>query len=60
MVTQMRETAEAMAAIWGALSAASDANQRQELIRRYGPALTMAMNRQAHMAETLGLLGPYT
>jgi hypothetical protein len=60
-VTQMRETAEAMAAIWGALSTACDAeDQRQELIRRYGPALTKAMNRYAHMAEKLGLQGPFT
>ncbi len=59
-VTQMRETAEAMAAIWGALSAACDADGRQELIRRYGPALTKAMNRYAHMAEKLGLQGPYS
>jgi hypothetical protein len=59
-VTQMREAAEAMAAIWGALSAACDADGRQELIRRYGPALTKAMNRYAHMAEKLGLQGPYS
>jgi len=60
LVMQMRESAEAMAAIWGALSAASDADQRQELIRRYGPALTKALNRYAHMAEGLGLKGPFS
>ena len=60
LVKDMKEAAESMAAIWGALSAAYDAGQREELIRRYGAALTKAMNRYAHMAETLGLQGPFS
>jgi lactate dehydrogenase-like 2-hydroxyacid dehydrogenase len=60
LVKDMKEAAESMAAIWGALSAAYDTGQREELIRRYGAALTKAMNRYAHMAGTLGLQGPFS
>jgi hypothetical protein len=56
----MRESAEAMAALWGALSAACDGDPRRELIRRYGSTLTKALNRYAHMAEKLGMQGPYS
>jgi hypothetical protein len=60
LVTQMREMAEGMAAIWGALSAALTAEQRQELIRRHGPMLTKSVNRYVQLSEKLGLQGPFS
>jgi lactate dehydrogenase-like 2-hydroxyacid dehydrogenase/phosphoserine aminotransferase len=59
MVRQMREAAEALAAIWGAFSTTVDAARRAELIQRYGARLVLHSNRYAALTEKLGLRGPY-
>ena len=55
-----RKTAEAMAAIWGALSATVNPDRRRELIARYGAALVKASNQHATLLEKLGLQGPFS
>ena len=54
-----RQEAEAMAAIWGALSATSDTERRRELIERYGARLLRNINQYKLLMEKLGLEGPY-
>jgi len=56
---QIREAAETMAAIWGALAATVDPERRQELIERYGPKLVKTSNSYATLMRKLGLEGPY-
>ncbi len=57
-VTQARDAAEAMAAIWGALSATSCAERRKEQIERHGAKLVMNFNAYATLMRRLGLEGP--
>nr|MBA3449351.1 phosphoglycerate dehydrogenase [Pseudaminobacter sp.] len=57
--TQAREAAEAMAAIWGALSVADDPARKQELIDRYGAKLVRSINHYAVLMDRLGLRGPW-
>jgi len=59
-LAQARRTAEAMAAIWGALSATVNPERRRELIERHGAALVKAGNEHAALLEKLGLQGPYS
>jgi lactate dehydrogenase-like 2-hydroxyacid dehydrogenase len=56
---QARSEAEAMAAIWGALAAASTEDQRRRLIERHGPALARSFNSYATLMRKLGIEGPY-
>ncbi len=58
-VRQARETVEGLAAIWGALSTATDAGRRATLIERYGADLLRLTNRYAALTEKLGLRGPF-
>ena len=55
----LREAAETMAAVWGALAATTDPSRRSELIERYGPKLVKTSNTYATMMRRLGLEGPY-
>ena len=59
-LAQARRTAEAMAAIWGALSSTVNPDRRRELIERHGAALIKACNQHAALLEKLGLQGPYS
>ena len=59
-LAQARKTAEAMAAIWGALSSTVNPERRRELIERHGAALVKASNQHAVLLEKLGLQGPYS
>ena len=56
---EARRTAETMAAIWGALSSASNAIARNELIERHGATLVRNFNSYATLMRKLGLEGPY-
>lgn len=56
---QMRQTAENLAAIWGALATIEDSKRRAELIERYGAQLILDSNRYASLMEEFGLKGPY-
>ena len=56
---QIRDAAETMAAIWGALDAVADPSRRGELIERYGSTLVKTSNAYATMMRRLGLEGPY-
>jgi lactate dehydrogenase-like 2-hydroxyacid dehydrogenase len=58
-LAQAREAVEALAAIWGALSATTDPARRAALIERYGSALVRHTNRYAALTDKLGLRGPY-
>ncbi len=59
-LAEARKTAEAMAAIWGALSATVNPDRRRELIARYGATLVKASNQHATLLEKLGLQGPFS
>ncbi len=59
-IAAARRTAETMAAFWGALSATTNVDRRQELIARYGAAVVMAGNQHDVLLEKLGLHGPYS
>jgi len=54
-----RQSAEQIAAIWGALAAIEDPDRRQELIARHGAQLVLNSNRYAGLMDELGLKGPY-
>ena len=54
-----RSEAEAMAAIWGALTTAVTEDARQALIARHGAALVKSFNSYATLMRKLGLEGPY-
>lgn len=54
-----REQAEAMAAIWGALTTAASEEARQLLIARHGASLVKSFNSYASLMRKLGLEGPY-
>ena len=59
VLRQAREAVEALAAIWGALSATTDPDRRASLIERYGAALVLHTNIYATLTDRLGLRGPY-
>jgi hypothetical protein len=59
-LAQARKSAEAMAAIWGALSSTVNPDRRRELIERHGATLVKAGNQHAALLEKLGLQGPYS
>ena len=54
-----RAEAEAMAALWGALTTATTDERRQALIERHGAALVKSFNSYATLMRKLGLEGPY-
>ena len=54
-----RSEAEAMSAIWGALTTAVTEDARQALIARHGAALVKSFNSYATLMRKLGLEGPY-
>lgn len=58
-LTQLRDNAETIAGIWGAIDSTTDATRRAELIAAHGKSLTEASNRLASSLERLGLLGAY-
>jgi hypothetical protein len=55
----MRQTAEEVTAIWGALASTPNPERRAELIERYGSKLILASNTYASLIEGAGLKGPY-
>ena len=55
-----RKQAEAMAAIWGAIAATTNAARRRNLIARYGATLVKVGNQHQVLLEKLGLHGPYS
>lgn len=59
VLEQAREAAEAMAAIWGALSVADDPDRRRDLIDRYGARLVKHVNQYAVLMDKVGLRGPW-
>ena len=58
-LANLRSGAEAMAAIWGALSATENPVLRQQLISRYAPRLVKTHNTYATLMRRLGLEGPF-
>ena len=58
-VTKLRDLADDMAAIWGALGTARTRDECARLVARYGADLIKASNRYAAAMEDLGLKGPY-
>ena len=59
-IARARKQAEAMAAIWGALSATTNPDRRKDLIERYGAMLVKAGNQHQVLLQKLGLQGPYS
>ncbi|MEM6306049.1 MAG: NAD(P)-dependent oxidoreductase, partial [Pseudomonadota bacterium] len=55
----IRDAAETLAAIWGAIESTRDPARRAELIARHGAALTLATNTLNRDLEARGLLGGY-
>ncbi len=58
-IAHLRQTAERMAAIWGAISAINDPDRRADLLARYGDDLILNSNRYAALMEEHGLKGPF-
>ncbi|MGB3148733.1 MAG: NAD(P)-dependent oxidoreductase, partial [Paracoccaceae bacterium] len=58
-LTAARESAEQLAAVWGALASATDAGQQSVLIQRYGAMLVKASNSHAALMKRFGIEGPY-
>ena len=56
----MRDLAEELAAIWGAIDATQDETRRAELIQQHGRALTLASNRLSRALDTKGLTGGWS
>jgi glutamate dehydrogenase/leucine dehydrogenase len=54
----LRDAAEKLAAIWGAISSTTDPARRAELISRHGASLIMTSNRYATLMHKHGLEGP--
>jgi hypothetical protein len=54
-----RQSAEKMAAIWGALAATADPARQKELMERHGPDLVKFSNIYATLMMKLGLQGPF-
>lgn len=59
VLADVREAAEFMAAMWGALSSATGRDRRQDLIDRHGAKLVKTSNHYAALLAKLGLQGPY-
>ncbi len=57
-LAEARLRAEAMAAIWGALSSVNDPAARDTLIKRHGAELVREFNHYAALMRKLGLEGP--
>lgn len=58
-LARARETAERIAAIWGALAAINDPDRRAELLERYGADLVQTSNKHSTLLDAMGLKGPY-
>lgn len=58
-MSNLRQQAEAVAAIWGAIETTCEPNRRAELIAEHGEALTLASNKLVRDLESLGLIGSY-
>ena len=56
---QARETAETLAALWGALDSAQDAGRQAMLIERYGADLLKALNQHKALMAKFGIEGPF-
>lgn len=56
---KMRQAAEELAAIWGAIDATNDPLRKAELLSRYGAKLVKAGNSYASLASGAGLKGPF-
>jgi len=54
-----RDTAESLAAIWGALASAATPERQAMLIERYGEQLLMAFNRHKSLMQRFGIEGPF-
>ncbi|MEM6657087.1 MAG: NAD(P)-dependent oxidoreductase [Pseudomonadota bacterium] len=59
-LTRLRDTAETLAAIWGAIDSTHDPARRAELIERHGEALTLAANKLHRDFDAFGLVGGYS
>ena len=57
-LAEARQRAEAMAAIWAALSSVTDPALRESLIERHGADLVRNFNHYASLMRRLGLEGP--
>ncbi|MFT3986752.1 NAD(P)-dependent oxidoreductase [Aestuariivirga sp.] len=58
VVAALRDQAETIAAIWGALAAATDEEARQKLIARHAETLIRTSNSYGTLMRKLGLEGP--
>ena len=56
---RLRDLAEEMAAIWGALAVTADGDRCNTMIQRHGAELVRASNAYGVLIERLGLKGPY-
>lgn len=57
--TRLRDAAETLAAIWGAIETTTDPERRKALIAEHGEALTLASNTLRRDLDKLGLVGGY-
>lgn len=58
-LAEARQTAERIAAIWGAIEAVEDPARRRALLEHHGADLVLQSNRYATLVEELGLKGPF-
>lgn len=58
-LAEARETAESLAAIWGALASATDARRQAMLICRHGETLLKALNTHKTLMHKFGIEGPF-
>ena len=58
-LTEARQTAESLAAIWGALASATDAGRQAMLIGRHGETLLKALNTHKTLMHKFGIEGPF-
>ena len=54
-----RETAESLAAIWGAIASAQNEERQAMLIARYGESLLKALNTHKALMHSFGIEGPF-
>ena len=54
-----RESAEKLAAIWGALASVQDEERQAMLVSRYGADLLKAFNSHKALMEKFGIEGPF-
>jgi len=57
---QLRESAQQMAAFWGAISATKDPERRQQMLQQYGSDLVLQSNIYATAMQKNGLQGPFS